>query len=415
MQKGQRDKRLYAVFFILGSSLTLLVVSLGTCVLIHHAGAGWWRPLRAGASGNPPTLQGQIGPWGIIEPIEIPLTNPDGLIPDQDVRLQDPKWFFEKYSESDLTRFLRSCDLQNYQQQSLLDRSCWHFDIHGIAIYPPEPIVWSLSPKARQQIYSRLALSSSNYAQCFAFRFPVDAFELKLEAAGLAGKQIEKIRRLVYTNGGYLCFADLESVRRVLPVNDFKSLIQALYITPTYFLRVRIPPSANIESVVKYWGKGGREKRILPIINSVAHAPGGAAINVSYLLPTFARLRLYTYPESWNDPTSSRQDCFFTSMNFFNETPDTNFFDSVYSRKILDTAYQTISDTPIFGDLVTIFNETGEAIHTCIYIADDFVFTKNGINPTQPWVIMRLPDMLLIYCCPERQSRIMFLRRKDLS
>ena len=72
---------------------------------------------------------------------------------------------------------------------------------------------------------------------------------------------------------------------------------------------------------------------LLLVLLSVPHAaPGGAAVNISYLMPTFARLRLYTYPDSWNDPDTSKQDCFFTTMNFFNETPDTNFFDAGYSE-----------------------------------------------------------------------------------
>jgi hypothetical protein len=137
-------------------------------------------------------------------------------------------------------------------------------------------------------------------------------------------------------------------------------------------------------------------------------------MNISYLLPTFARLRLYTYPEAWDDATASQQDCFFTAMNFFNETPDTNFFDSVYSRKVLNSEYEPINEEPIFGDLIALFNDQGDAIHTCVYIADDFVFTKNGINAAQPWVLMRMADMLLIYYSPEKPGRILFLRRKNL-
>ena len=40
---------------------------------------------------------------------------------------------------------------------------------------------------------------------------------------------------------------------------------------------------------------------------------------------------------------------------------------------------------------------TGNAIHSCVYLADDLVFTKNGRSPTQPWVVMKLDDVVAYY------------------
>jgi hypothetical protein len=99
-------------------------------------------------------------------------------------------------------------------------------------------------------------------------------------------------------------------------------------------------------------------------------------------------------------------------LNFFNETLDTNFFDGTYSKKVLDSEYQPVNDDPTFGDIIALFNDDGDAIHTCVYIADDFVFTKNGINSAQPWVLMRMADMLLIYYNVDQTGRILFLRHK---
>jgi len=129
-------------------------------------------------------------------------------------------------------------------------------------------------------------------------------------------------------------------------------------------------------------------------------------------MPPFARLRLYTFPDAWKDSNASRQDSLFTALNFFNDTADTNFFDTNYSRKILDAKYVPVDGAPGFGDVITLFNDKGEPVHACVYIADDFVFTKNGINSAQPWVIMRMADMLLIYFPQEQSAKVLFLRRK---
>jgi hypothetical protein len=50
-----------------------------------------------------------------------------------------------------------------------------------------------------------------------------------------------------------------------------------------------------------------------------------------------------------------------------------------------------------------------------VYLAEDFVFTKNGAAAEQPWVLMRLSDVLRLYSCPDREGCLSFFRRKDLS
>jgi hypothetical protein len=178
---------------------------------------------------------------------------------------------------------------------------------------------------------------------------------------------------------------------------------------------LHVSSESNIDVLANYWGKGGRERRIKPLLSAIARVQGGASVSISYLLPTFARLRLYTYPEAWNDPTAANQDCAFASMNFFNETPDTNFLNSAYTKKVLDSDYTPIDGDPTYGDLIMLFDSEGKAIHMCVYIADDFVFTKNGINPAQPWVLMRIPDVIVTYYGPGKPARISILRRKDIS
>jgi hypothetical protein len=49
-----------------------------------------------------------------------------------------------------------------------------------------------------------------------------------------------------------------------------------------------------------------------------------------------------------------------------------------------------------------------------VFLADDFVFTKNGVSPSEPWTIMRLQDMLTLYFANREQGKVLVLRRKDL-
>jgi hypothetical protein len=41
--------------------------------------------------------------------------------------------------------------------------------------------------------------------------------------------------------------------------------------------------------------------------------------------------------------------------------------------------------------------QTGNAYHSCAFIADDIVFTKNGRSPLQPWVLMKLEEIKKLY------------------
>ena len=48
------------------------------------------------------------------------------------------------------------------------------------------------------------------------------------------------------------------------------------------------------------------------------------------------------------------------------------------------------------GDILC-FLDGGEGLHTCVYIADDIVLTKNGDSILAPWVLMQVTDVEAIY------------------
>jgi len=399
--------KLCLTFFLSGSVTTILLFAL--IVGFARYRERNHRIARAEVQAG----QRPVPPCGWIEALEIPLPYPEGVLPDGSERLQSPKWAFPGFSTGQLVHFLSSCDLRPAQRRILLNPKYCNVTSNGCEITPPATLVWSLNSKARQQIYSALGRNQNNYAQRFPLRFSPDGFEERLTQSGLNGRELAKIRRLVYTNSGTVCFTDLEAVRNVLAPHRFDDLIEAFCEVPAFMLRLQVAPDSDIDGLAKYWGKGGREQLIRPLLKALARVPGGAGINVSYLMPPFARLRLYTFPDSWNDSTVSRQDCLFTALNFFNTTPDTNFLNQAYCQKTLDEQYVPIAQDPVYGDLIVLLDSTGQAIHTSVYIADDFVFTKNGVNHTQPWVLMRMADMMAIYFGPANSGRIMILRGKS--
>src|SRR5262249_10623525 len=144
---------------------------------------------------------------------------------------------------------------------------------------------------------------------------------------------------------------------------------------------------------------------------SLSRVPEGASINVSYFFPPFARLRLYMYPQP-SDANAAHEDCFWSAMNFFNEKPDDRLYDPSYKDRTLTSEYVRVKESERqCGDLLMLLGTNKTALHMCVYVADEVVFTKNGANAVQPWVLMKIPEMLGIYD-RLRPFQMVYYRRK---
>jgi hypothetical protein len=55
--------------------------------------------------------------------------------------------------------------------------------------------------------------------------------------------------------------------------------------------------------------------------------------------------------------------------------------------------------------------QTGGALHSCVYLADDLVFTKNGDNLLTPWILVRISDLKQVYFS-DRDGTVQAYRRK---
>src|SRR5438874_1941368 len=106
--------------------------TLGVCsmlALISLPGSPFLRPIQINRAGEIAPQRSHTGaakpktpPCGKIEPIEMDFGNPDGIFPDQDERLREPRWVFENFSDAGLSRFLNSCPLRPDLKELLLDR-----------------------------------------------------------------------------------------------------------------------------------------------------------------------------------------------------------------------------------------------------------------------------------------------------
>jgi hypothetical protein len=403
-----------------GGSSWVFLAGFGSAVLA--IGLGGWLALNI--SGQDTVIWPARGqrrspvnapPWGYLEAQRIPLVNTEDIDLAANQLMAPPRWHFDCKPEQ-LVQYLMAADLRARERGILLNQQYWTVTTNGCEIAPPESVVYSLDPASRARIYAILARSEFNPAQRSPYRFAPDQFRHHLRAIGLASFEIARLEQLSYTNATSLCLADLGIAKKVLRERSFEEFMEMIYSTPAYNVRLHVPPKSDVAALAKYWGRGGREKQITPLLRSLANVPGGASINIVALLPEFARNRVYTFPDSWDDTEMARQDCVFTALNFFHPVADTNFLNPNYVQQRLLADYAPVphGEPPLFGDLIQLVDGENRIFHMSVFLAEEFVFTKNGVSPTEPWTIMRLPDMLTLYFANRTEGNLLVMRRKDL-
>jgi hypothetical protein len=112
------------------------------------------------------------------------------------------------------------------------------------------------------------------------------------------------------------------------------------------------------------------------------------------------RLNLYTYPDAAN-PVG--QDCVSSAFNFFRDQSDNRFTDPEYANNVLQSDFEVVRGNKKFGDLL-LLQEGDRAVHMCVYMAADIVYTKNGGHPNQPWILMKLDDLMVEYASDKPQQ-----------
>jgi hypothetical protein len=377
--------------------------------LTHQAPA---RDTAPKAPGELHGIAGMTPPWGELEFTTIEIERPSESFPVR-ANTSPVRWFFENLTETQVLAVFENSGLASEHVAQLADRKHWQESPEGWTISPPRDLVRDLRRSSREQIYAVLRLSSRNSAHRNPLRIPQDKFERWLEKSGLPPAKQELFRKFTYVQGGAICFSDCEAMEPECSPEEAKLLASVLSRVPALLVRLRVGPASDTEALMQYWGRAGRGRAMKPFLDSLAAVPGGETISVSAFFPELMRMKLYTYPIARTNATSPVADCFWTSLNFFNKKPDDRFYDGAFSRAVLSTHYARVNEDWLFGDLIVLTDDTGMAVHMCVYVADDVVFTKNGADVLEPWVLMRFAEMLARY--PSRHPlRVTGFRRLEL-
>ena len=397
--------QLHLLGIVVFSASLVLASALVTYGLLKFHGAG-------GGERNAPRLYAATNSSGTLE-IETTNVAPWGQLTVRDIDLEQPEeyaayeigtnnvetWTFEGMNPDAVRTAMQSSGLSGEQiEQAFSPASVIYTNLNTVII-PDKDLVFSLSPNARAKLYTALGQFGTNELMQFPFIFPANTFDARVDKSGISDATLALLKKMLYPRGDSQCFSDLATLLHSIPDEDERlQTVKALSHQSAVLMGIRVWPDSDIDKLIGYWGwpPGVRLMDVRPFLESLKREPNGGAASILYFLPPFARARLYTYPLP-SQPGDPAMDCHWSTMNFFNETPDNRFSNPKYTVEYVLTHYYKIAKPTMYGDIVFLLNKKGDAMHSAVYLADDIVFTKNGNNSAQPWMLMHIKDLVAEY------------------
>jgi len=353
-------------------------------------------PQSASVADKPPDA---VPAWGELITYDIEMENPEEyLAADYDTN-RVPTWNFGRRGLPQVKEILKSSGLSSIQIERVLSPPFVTTTATNTVINPDAELILSLPADVRGKLYALLAQDPVNLYMHFPACFPGNSFASIMHGRELSPEVVTTLERLLYRRGDAQYFSDFEVVmQKIASSKERLALLKALTRQSGVLARLRIRPTTDVDKLLGYWTQapGVRAKDLRPLLESLKRLPDGGNVSLVYFLPPFARERLFTYPlpPRAGEPA---MDCHWSSLNFFNEKPDDRFGDPAFAGSYLSKTYYPVQKPSAYGDVVVLTDEKNQGIHSAVYIADDIVFTKNGNNYLQPWLLMRMNKLIAQY------------------
>ena len=360
----------------------------------------------------------QSGPWGDMLVWNVQIQQPEEYLGFFKQSSEGPFWNFGAVSEKEVESTLSVAGFSVDQIRELLATRV-PSNVHAsVVLQPSEKFLLSMDKKTRANLYLKLAAHPQNFYQAN----PLFDHEKDLECLikGNVSNHTEILRmyeKLTYERNGYSYFSDPEIILRKLDQDPGgrAAFLKFLTTIDAVMASILVKPDSQIDLPVMYWGlptPGLRVKDLYPLFEAQKSLPSGGAIPVSSLLPEKARELLYKTPLA----TTSQEappDCHVAALSFFSQNPDPRLNDTKYVARYLTENYYEIGKPSLTGDLILLVNSRNILIHSAVHLAGDIVFSKNGTNIGQPWVLMHEKDMIGLFSALEPVS-IRYMRWNQL-
>ena len=356
------------------------------------------KPVAAPAAPKEAVVEGHPGPWGQLEISSMYIEAPDALLDTVQRPNAVPIWFFPEGTEAGVRQLLTKAGLATAVQDRILDPKRQLKQDKVFAVFPPIEDLQLINSDVRSVIYTELAKSELNEFHANPIHIVGGNIEEWLRETGLRPKLQDLIRRMTWRCGQSLAFSDL---RTLLSQAESDAEVRHIFKTTTrrrtLMVSLKVGPGSDLKALINYWSAGGRSPDIVPMLEAAASRGCETEIDITHLLPPIPRRRLYTYPTLDLAARGRMPDCHWTSLNFFELSVKDYFLDLRLAANRVVQGYEKVAPPYRLGDVLLYLNAEGNAVHSCVYVADNIVFTKNGENSLSPWLLKRVSDIEEIY------------------
>jgi hypothetical protein len=372
----------------------------------------------ASATPSETVFEANPGPWGRLQCAYVYLEAPKSLVEGFPLPSPTTRWTLPAAAFAEVPAlFLRAGLSQTLIDQLLLPQNVVKSDglVH---ILPPLPALENLTPESRGIIYTEFSKYPENEYLVDPVLIIGTSVDEWYHGSKLRPEIIQKIKKLSYMRGETIAFSDIPVLLNyAVSDSEARAIFKACTRTRNLMVRLILDEKSNPDEIIKYWsfGVGIRRKDLEPLIQSILELDGVDDLGISHLLPALARKLLYTYPGLDMAKHGVMPDCHWTSLNFFNYEPHEYLLDARLATSQVLENFNPVDPPYQYADVLFFLdNTTGDAFHSCVHLADNIVYTKNGRNILSPWVIMRLEDVKKVYLY-KGNGRVQGFRRKDIA
>jgi hypothetical protein len=349
-------------------------------------------------------------PWGELLTQDISLERPAEYIKAELTTVRPPVWTFHGMNVAQVKALFAANGLAQPQAEKALAPDRVSTRGTDTLFKPSEEFVFSLKPETRERLYGAMRGLDVNLHLESPYYYAKDQIDGINSDSRVHPDDLALFKKLVYGGNVTRRFSDYETLMGKIPTLERRvGMAGALSRQSAVLARLCIRPDTDIEKVALYWGNmpNVRFIDIRPMIEALSRLPKGGTISLMYLLPPFARERLYTFP-SLPAPGEPIPDCHWSTFNFSNAKPDNRFLDPAECTRHADKDFYPIAQPGLYGDVLLFKNDKGQIRHSAVFLADDLVFTKLGKNYTMPWMIMRIAHLQAIFS----NCNIVYLRNR---
>ena len=352
--------------------------------------------------------------FGEIRVRTIYLEAPDHLLALIQKPTSRPRWAFAGGTQASVRELLVRAGLPAEMLARMMDPARQVMQDGAFVLFPEIDDLLALTPAQRAAIYPELAKSPLNEFHRDPVFIVGETLDDWLRQSHLGERQKAAFRRMVWKRGDTLVFSDLRTLLTLAETpQEVQEVFRTMSRTRALIVDLSLPEKADPAALADYWSAGFADADTLPFLKGALQRDSVTSVDVSRLLPPMARRRLYTYPTLDQAIGGRFPDCHWTSLNFFNNTPVGYYLDTRLASGALLSNYEPVDGPRRFGD-VLVYVTGDSVIHSCVFVADDIVYTKNGENILAPWVLQRLSDVSAIYrATPDIQVRTFRLKASE--